>query len=60
MAEVEADTARLAVALAEDVTEIRYSPDAKVDATGIKADLKHLRRQLGRRHGMATRDGALR
>lgn len=58
-AEVDADTAGLALALAEAITEIRYSPDAKVDAAGIKADLKQLRRQLGRQHGIAARDGAL-
>ena len=43
---LQADVATLARALADAVTELRYSPHAQVEAAGIKADLARLRREI--------------
>ena len=43
---LQADAATLARALADAVTELRYSPHAQVEAAGIKADLARLRREI--------------
>ena len=43
---LQADAASLARALADAITELRYSPHARVEAAGIKADLVRLRREI--------------
>ena len=43
---LQADAATLARALAEAITELRYSPHARVEAAGIKADLARLRSEI--------------
>ena len=43
---LQADAASLARALADAITELRYSPHARVEAAGIKADLARLRREI--------------
>lgn len=45
----EPEPAKLAMALADAVTEFRYSPHARVDVAGLRADLVRLRRQLRKR-----------
>ena len=43
---LQADAATLARALADAITELRYSPHAQVEATAIKANLARLRREI--------------
>ena len=43
---LQADAATLARALADAITELRYSPHARVEATAIKANLARLRREI--------------
>ena len=43
---LQADAATLARALADAITELRYSPHARVEAAGIRTDLARLRREI--------------
>ena len=43
---LETGAASLARALADAITELRYSPHARVEVAGIKADLARLRREI--------------
>ena len=51
------EPARLALAIADAITEFRYSPHARADVAGIKSDLARLRRQLGRRRVIPAAGG---
>ena len=54
----EAEPAGLAMALADAITELRYSPHAVIDTASIRADLARLRRVLGKRRGGKPGTGA--
>ena len=43
---LQADAATLARALADAITELRYSPHAQVEVAGIRSDLARLRREI--------------
>ena len=43
---LQADAATLARALADAITELRYSPHARVEVAGIRTDLARLRREI--------------